>query len=802
MLLALVEHRDRHVSKKELLNRVWPGVVVEENNLEVHIWSLRKILGTQAIATIPGRGYRFAAQLDEEAPTATLAVIPPQALKTNLPERLPRLIGREGDLEALRHLVEQHPLVTIVGTGGIGKTLLAQHLLDAARYSRPHGVCWVELAPLSDASLVVGTIASALGVQISGGDPLGALASMVAPLKMIIALDNAEHLSDEVARVAGALLVRAPRATIVVTSQAPLKLAREHLHRLGPLATPEQEVSPTEALDYGAVALFTTRAQESQRRFELSDANVDAVCTVCRRLDGSALAIELAAARVPLLGVQRLAESLDERLHLLTKGHRDAPVRQQTLRAALEWSHGLLNAHEQLVFRRLAVFAGGCTLELAQDVLVDDRLERWLMLDALDALVDRSLVAASGAALPRYRLLESPHALACESLAASDEEAPLRARHATAVQARFGKIYDEYSCGMRGNDEMRDLLEPDLDNARAAMDWALRHSPALAVALAPLLSGALTTRRIGEGHRMWQATEACLSDDLPLPLRADWAVGAALFHTHRNSALAQACAQRAADMCRSLGNTQGLVRALSVLARGRSADAVDLQRTALDELQRLVRPDSPPVLRVFSTTAECMFAYHHGELQRAETLLRQWFVLSEQVGSQGDRDAVRNNLAELALANGNAAEAVRQGRELEHDWSGSRDIRSLATARMNLTAALLACDDVSAARETAQRGWPLAAQFALQPYWVDSLALLAALEGRARASACLRGHSDAGYAAIAEQREATQMRSAARAEAISRAALGDAAYEALRLEGAQLSHEQAGVLAFEHSDAN
>jgi hypothetical protein len=375
-------------------------------------------------------------------------------------------------------------------------------------------------------------------------------------------------------------------------------------------------------------------------------------------------------------------------------------------------------------------------------------------------------------------------------------EAPLfRARHATAVVTHFRRTYDEFTRGERTNDEMRERLEPDLDNARVALDWALHHAPAVAVELAPVLSGVLTLRRNAEAIRMWQATEACLSDDLPAALRADWAVGAALFYTHRHSARAQSWALHAAALCRELGDTPGLVRALSVLPRVRTADATEVQRAALEELHRLVPADGPPLLRHFRTMAECMCAYHRGELPRAEVLLRQWYELAEQVGSRGDRCAVRNNMAELALANGNASEAVRLGRELEREWSGSRDTRSLATARLNLTAALLACGDAFAARQTALAGWPLAAQFSLQPYWVDVLALLAALEGRARACAQLRGYSDAIFAAKAEQREPPQQRSAVRAEAMARASLGDDVYEAEMIEGSQLSNEQIAGIA-------
>lgn len=803
LLLTLVEQCDRVVGKNELLDRVWPDVVVAENNLEVHIWSLRKVLGHKAIVTIPGRGYRFAEPLDEPASAVPAAAAPsrPAALRTNLPEHLPTLIGRDEDLAALGRLADAQALITIVGAGGIGKTLLALHLLERQRHARAHGVCWVELGALSDASLVVGTVAAALGVPLGSGDPLAALAVAVAPLELLLALDNAEHLLTEVARVAETLLARAGGVQLLITSQAPLKLAQECQYRLGPLATPEQGVCAAEALRHSAVALFVTRARAAQRQFELSEDNVGAVCTVCRQLDGCALAIELAAARAPLLGVQGLAESLDERLNLLTKGHRDASTRQQTLRAALEWSHSLLNANEQLVFRRLAVFAGGCTLELAQEVVADEALGRWQMLDALDALVDRSLVTVTGTGPPRYRLLESPHALARERLGGSGEGEPVRARHALAVQAHFSILYAECNSGRLGYDDMVATLEPDLDNGRAAMDWALHHAPATAVALARPLGSALTIRRFAECSQLWDATEACLSGQLPALLRAQWALGAAVFRSDRHAAVGQAWALRAVDLFRQIGDMQGLGRALGILASGRSADGSEIQRAALEELRGLERSDWPATLRMHCAKAECVFAFHHGDLPRVEAPLRRWLALAEESGSELERCAVLTNLADLALANGNATEAVRLGRDLERQWRESRQTRSLATVRMNLTAALLACNDLPAARETAQAGWAMAPQFALQRYWSSSLALLAALESRVRACARLCGHSDETYATGGERREANEARSAARAEAIARLALSDSAFDALHLEGTQLTHEQSAALAFAHGDA-
>ena len=374
------------------------------------------------------------------------------ALRTNLPFELPPLLGRADDLAALEALIDVHRLVSIVGPGGIGKSLLAQHLLDARRGAYPHGVCWIELAAVNDAMALPGAVTAALGVHGGHGDTLAALLAVVAPLTMLLALDNAEHHLAAVASLCRALHEAAPGVRLVVTSQAPLRLAAERVFRVGPLAVPEGALPASQALEFGAVALFADRAQAVDRRFRVTDANAPAVIETCRALDGLPLAIELAAARAPMLGIERLRSSLQHRFELLTGGrNRAAPARQRTLRAALEWSHDLLPERERRAFRRLGVMAGSASLELVQQVVADagdpGDLDRWAVLDALDALIDRSMVAVLGDAAPRYRLLESPRAYALERLEQAGEREALQRRHALAVAAMLDAAYDESFSG-------------------------------------------------------------------------------------------------------------------------------------------------------------------------------------------------------------------------------------------------------------------------------------------------------------------------------------------------------------------
>lgn len=502
ILLALLERRGELVTKEELLERVWTGLVVEEINLSVQVSALRKALGParDLLQTVSGRGYRLVADVTVEslvAATVDGRVQPPSppvdAVLTNLPALTSELIGREAEVKEVLALVADRRLVTLAGTGGIGKTRLA---LEIARRLLPRfadGAWLVEFGPISDPGFVPVTVASALEISLAAG-ALSAerVAAALGTKQVLLVLDNCEHVIDAAAGMAEALLRANPAACLIATSREPLRAEGECVYQVPPLGLPDADTGTSEELlQHGAVQLFVARARAAQPHFALDRLNTEAVTAICRRLDGIPLAIELAAARAAALGVEGLAARLDDRFRLLTDGRRTALPRQQTLRATLDWSYELLPATERTLLRRLALFAGPFPLASANDVVAIDPLSSADVLDCIVNLVAKSLLTADVSnTVAQYRLLETTRAYALEKLVEGGEFEAMARRHAEYYLRVFEGAAAEWDT--LPTTQWLAQYDRHLDNVRAALDWAL--SPAgdvtigvaLAVAAIPL----------------------------------------------------------------------------------------------------------------------------------------------------------------------------------------------------------------------------------------------------------------------------------------------------------------------------
>ena len=828
LLLALVQRAGPLVSRNELIEQVWPGRVVEENNLSVQINALRKVLGGEWLVTVPGRGYRFIAPSQQVAPgtapdaasdatsvaQAGAAAQPaaPPGPRTHLLVQQPLLIGRSDDLAVLGTLIDQHRLVTVVGAGGMGKTRLAQALLHLNASRQPHGVCWVELGALSRAEELPGAIARALGLPLAAGDAHLRLARAAGGLKLLLALDNAEHLLEAVAGVAQVLLDAAPGLRLLVTSQAPLRMAEERVLRLGPLAIPQGLLPARQAQAFGAVALFCDRASAVDHRFRLKDAEVPAVIELCRRLDGVALAIELAAVRAPALGVERLCTLLGDRLRLFS-GNRDrhAPPRQQSLRAALDWSVSLLAAPEQRLFRRMAVVSGSSSLALVQQLggvpENDQHPEPWDVIDALDQLVQRSLVEVlndEDGGPARYRLLESPRALALELLAASGEEDLLRRTHAGAVRDEVQALQRALRAGEISARHLQQQRDQDVGNLREALNHARLHGPP---ALELVLTCALMLVVQGnERPALWQRCEQLIAEaavqpgtvDEPTLYRAWRAVSLAVANVNPPRSLA--AARAALVLARRLDALQPdryeLYDSLCTTAHmlvdvDDGAEAGPLLREAL----ALEDPQWPAARRRSGLRVRASLATSRGQAEEGLRLYRRLFEADRAAGHLGAGTLV--NIANAELAAGDAAGAVRSGRQLLALLQDGRRESMKTFAQLNLLAAHLALDDLAPARQIVHELWGAASAARVPSWCVDLLALLAALEGRWAAAGHLLGASDARYIAMGEQRQANEQRALERCLALLRTAGHEALLADWRAAGKALSDAELVNLVLE-----
>jgi predicted ATPase/DNA-binding winged helix-turn-helix (wHTH) protein len=479
VLGTLVQSAGDVVTKDELMARVWAGISVEENTLHVHVSTLRRALDTDRdiLKTVPGRGYRLlgswtaANSIAPKAPS-TLGPTSGEQIRGNLPLAAMDLIGRQNAVQQLKDLLSAYRVVTLTGSGGIGKSKLA---LEAARnlQSDVAGEGWlVELASLSEPNLVPFAVARTLGLKVGAKNSSEAVALAIGARKLLLVLDNCEHVIDSSAELAETIVRKCPQTTVLATSRELLRIGGEYVYRVPPLDVPPEHCDDHyDILSHSAAQLFIARTTALNATFLPRRDELSAVAAICRQLDGIPLAIEFAAARAAALGVAQVAEHLDDRFGLLTGGRRTALPRHQTLRATLDWSYDLLAKDEQQGLRCLSILVGRFTLEAAEKVLILEQMTALKASNIIDGLVAKSLVVAETAGgEANFRLLETTCAYGLARLKESGEYDGVARRHARYFQDLFGRANLDWQGNVIG--PALPMRDSPIDNLRTALNWA------------------------------------------------------------------------------------------------------------------------------------------------------------------------------------------------------------------------------------------------------------------------------------------------------------------------------------------
>ncbi|HZF16150.1 MAG TPA: winged helix-turn-helix domain-containing protein [Steroidobacteraceae bacterium] len=764
LLLVLVENHGRLVSKNTLIERVWPRLVVDENNLPAQIASLRRILGAGAIRTVPGYGYRLELPVIEEGKDgAEAAAVPAEAMpagepaRLNIPrrawpERLPPLIGRDDDVRAVAEALSRASLVTIVGGAGVGKSRLAQEIL-ARESEAPNPVAaWVSLGSLDNALHIPSAIALALGLSLPAGqDDFTALRQALEEVPVLLVLDGAEHLAEALAANLGNLVAQTRGVRALVTSQAPLGIPGEVVYRLPALPVPANGTTDAAAAACPAVALFAQRVTAADRRFELTAVNTAQVAAICRRLDGNPLALELAAARVPALGVAALLGHLDDRFRLLRQTGRAQDPRHSALHAAFEWSYGLLSPTEQRVFNRLGAFAGSFSLEAASRCVADVNIDAADAIDLIGRLVDRSLVTALPVDPPRYTLLETARFFARDRLVDAGELESARGHMAATTLQLLDAAYVEYW----SLDETIWLQRygAELENVRAAIDWAADHDRELGVSLFGAAWPLFTeTELFAEARARYEQTVRLLTDTLPRARLGRFWEAVATYDSTRQCDRARYAAELAAGMHDETGDVRSRYYALMQLALNWRVDNASA-REAFATGKQLEQAAWPARLLTYGALTEGALLLSAGKLVEARDAYRRAVRLALTV-SERLALAASVSIVEMDLACEDTTAALQLGRPLatalRHSGRRATHLELLGA----LFGALLLAGETAEASAIGAELYELALRIDPGKLYtvLDSMAFLACAGQRFDAAARVERCADIAYEAHGQAR--------------------------------------------------
>jgi predicted ATPase/class 3 adenylate cyclase len=747
------------------------------------------------------------------APLGTL-----DAYRNNLPLQPTSLVGREREVSEVCERLSRPELklLTLTGAGGTGKTRLALQAAAEVTGEFEDGVFFVSLAAISDAELVVGAVAATLGVKEAGGQPLlENLEEYLRERRMLLLLDNFEQVLGA-APVVGDLHSGAPDLKVLATSRIPLRLYGEHEYSVPPLALPDLTRPPSlqRLTQYEAVRLFVERAQAAKAGFSVTDENAPAVAEICHRLDGLPLAIELAAARIKILTPQAMLARLGNRLRLLTGGARDLPERQRTLRSTIEWSHGLLDEGERVLFGRLSVFAGGRTLEAMEAICDSEGELPGSVLDDISVLVDENLLRQEEGVggEPRFVMLETVHEFAREKLQESGQTEDLRRRHARYFISMAEEAEPELMRAQQAQWLKR--LELELDNLRAALSWAEEQDEAeLGLRLgAALWRFWIMGARYGEG-RKWLEAALATGKEAPLLVRAKANLVAGYLAAGQGVYMhSQPHLEVALALYRSAGSTEGVAMTLATLGilasyRGDLERAKELNKESLEGYRKLGDPwQFSGALRALAAdlfVRLLRFLAYGGDDMQAAALREEALALSRKWGDSAGIALSLLGLGYLAIDQDNPERAVKH---LEEGLVLAREVYAGIVPHILVSlgdAALIQGDNERALR-VYKEALAICGETGQEPTdtgVLEGMANLAAALGDEARAARLWGALESALQAIGASWTPDDLAQDAPYLDAARSRLGEAAWEAALAEGKNMTLEEAIAYALEEAGA-
>jgi predicted ATPase/DNA-binding SARP family transcriptional activator len=651
---------------------------------------------------------------------APRAVTPDRKLavaRANLPVQPTPFIGRERELEEVTNLLRRPDvrLVTLTGTGGTGKTRVALQTAAALLDTFADGVVFVGLAPLQDPDLVLTTVAQALGIGATSGETLAEeLVQTLRNRELLIVFDNFEHLLGSAPSVAD-ITADAPGVKLLVTSRAPLRLSAEHVYPVSPFATPARTDDVDRILQNESVALFETRAQAVRPHFAVTSANAAAVADVCRALDGLPLAIELAALRVSTLPPEAMRRRLDHRLTLLVGGAQDAPERQRTLRATIDWSYELLEQPEQQLFVRLAVFGGGCTIEAAQTVCGDEVD----VVDGLASLTEKGLTRLGGSdEEPRFTMLETIREYAAERLELSEEASTLHRHHAEHFRA-LAEEAEPNLIGVGSHADWLERLERDHDNFRAALAWLETSGDsdgALRLTAALWRFWDLKGHLI-EGRRHLET--ALRADGRPTAARAKALSGAAdMALTCGDVAKGRLLAKEALELYRALGHDWGIAFSLLMVAYGigQEGDWAKAQQLFGESVERF-RDLGDEYYELRAARAHAWSYYEGGDLERSRELYEDILPRARATNHELVAAIALLSLAEIAADEGRLVDAIPMLEESQRILRELNDLLLIAAGVGRFASLLAVAGRPATAAQVLSSSTALMQEIGASPPW-------------------------------------------------------------------------------------